>query len=331
MRRVTTVDFHPVAGNVLITSSGDNTMRMWDIQKGSEVLKVEGHTDMFQSISWNWNGSVAATSCKDKQLRLIDPRTGQILSSTVAHDGPKGFKVTWMGNKDRLCTAGQGKTSDRQVSVWDTRKLTTPLNTLSVDNGSGLFTPYYDDTGVLFLAGKGDGNIKMFELEDADPYIHYLTEYSSTIPSQGVAFMHKTSCNIKEAEILKVIRLTTDYAETLSFTVPRTRLDLFQDDIFPMTRDKKAALSSDEWFKGQNKDPVMVNLQPSGMEKLSENQLEKKGPKYSAQDEIGFEDEGKIKEKVLGAYFQKVGKFKEGENQVLKQDKMEGAESSEWE
>jgi len=32
-RRVPTVDFHPTANNVVVTSSGDNTVRLWDIEK----------------------------------------------------------------------------------------------------------------------------------------------------------------------------------------------------------------------------------------------------------------------------------------------------------
>lgn len=39
-RRVTSVDFHPLVDSVVATSSSDFTVRLWDISKGSEKLKV---------------------------------------------------------------------------------------------------------------------------------------------------------------------------------------------------------------------------------------------------------------------------------------------------
>jgi len=328
-RRVTSVDFHPTASNVVITTAGDNTMRLWDIEKGSEQLKFEGFTDMVQSISWNWTGSLAATSCKDKLLRLVDPRASKLISSAQSHDGAKGFKLTWMGSREMICTAGQAKSSERQISIWDLKNMSKPLATVAIDNGSGLLTPYYDDTGVVFLAGRGDGNIKMYELETEEPYIHFLTEYGSTIPAQGVALLPKTTCNVRDVEIARFLKLADNYVEPLYFSVPRTKTEFFQDDVYTETRDRKPALSASDWFSGMTKDPVMISLRPPGMSLLSEQVFEKKGPKYDPKAKQIL-DEDQIKEQVLNSYFQKMGTQKEETKQVLKQDLMEGVDASEW-
>lgn len=76
-RRVTTVDFHPTADNVILTSSNDLTYRLWDCEAGQQKIKLEGSTDMVLSSSWNFNGSIFASACKDKYLRIFDPRAGQ--------------------------------------------------------------------------------------------------------------------------------------------------------------------------------------------------------------------------------------------------------------
>jgi len=285
---------------------------------------------MVQSITWNWNGSLMATSCKDKELRIFDPRSGKIVSHALSHDGAKGFKTVWLGNKNKLITVGQSKTSNREICYWDVNNLTKPLSTVSIDQGTGLITPYYDsDTGVAFLAGKGDGNIKLFELTDDDPYIHFLTEYRSMIPAQGVAILPKTSCNVRECEIGRFLKLAPEYVESLSFKVPRTRMELFQDDIFPPTKKVEATLNAEEWFGGKNKDPVTISLRPSDMKTLSEAPVEQKVQKYSTQEELE-KDTRDIKDKVLGSYYTKMGTMKEEQNQPLKQDLMEGANDEEW-
>lgn len=40
---------------------------------------IINHKDQIQSISWRDNGQVFVTSCKDKRLRIIDPRTSSIV------------------------------------------------------------------------------------------------------------------------------------------------------------------------------------------------------------------------------------------------------------
>ena len=52
--------------------------RLWDITQEREQLSIAGHLDIVQSVCFNANGSVIASSCKDKKLRLIDPRATSI-------------------------------------------------------------------------------------------------------------------------------------------------------------------------------------------------------------------------------------------------------------
>jgi len=40
------------------------------------------------------NGSLLATTCKDKKLRIIDPRNGDVLRMGDSHQGTKASKVT---------------------------------------------------------------------------------------------------------------------------------------------------------------------------------------------------------------------------------------------
>lgn len=48
--------------------------------------------------------------------------------------------------------------------MWDLRSLTKPVETYKIDTSSGIIYPWYDaDLHMLYLAGKGDGNIRYYE------------------------------------------------------------------------------------------------------------------------------------------------------------------------
>ena len=100
-----------------------------------------GHTEIIQSLAWNYDGSQLVTTCKDKKIRVYDARTSQPVQITNGHAGIKGARVIWLGNSPNFLTTGFSKTSDRQVYVWDSRNTQTPLKQETIDQASGMY--YY--------------------------------------------------------------------------------------------------------------------------------------------------------------------------------------------
>lgn len=149
-RKAGHVRFHPAAQGVLATASND--VKIWDLEAQKATLQSETHADMVQSFDWDWCGGVYATTCKDKKLRIFDPRAGAA-AVTVAdsHSGVKGSRVTWLGQLDRIVTTGFSRTSDRQAFLWDSRELTKgPIKQLNIDQSSGGLIP-------LFIPGNKYG------------------------------------------------------------------------------------------------------------------------------------------------------------------------------
>jgi hypothetical protein len=124
------------------------------------------------------------------------------------------------GPLDKVATAGFSKTSERQLFVWDTKNLSTPLKQESVDSASGMLMPFYDEcTSMIWLAGKGDGNIRYYEW--ADDSLHLLSEYKSQDPQRGLGFLPKRGVNVNETEIMKAFKVHVNMVEPISFKVPR--------------------------------------------------------------------------------------------------------------
>ena len=52
---------------------------IWNVGKATILSTIDCHTEPILSVSWNFNGSRIVTSSKDKLLRVINPRNGEVL------------------------------------------------------------------------------------------------------------------------------------------------------------------------------------------------------------------------------------------------------------
>ena len=96
-------------------------------------------------------------------------------------------------------------------------------------------TLFYDpDTELIYAAGNGDGSIRYFEITEEEPYIHYISTYSSQQSQRGLGWMPKRGCDTTKCEIVRFYKLHPNKIEPISFTVPR-KSDLFQSDIYRMS------------------------------------------------------------------------------------------------
>ncbi|KAF6753383.1 hypothetical protein DFP72DRAFT_1069372 [Ephemerocybe angulata] len=162
-RKVGQVLFHPTASNVLATASGDALVKLWDLANPEEPRTV-----------------------LDRKLRLFDPRAGgDPVRVNDGHSGIKGSRIVWMGEHDRIATTGFSKMSERQAGIWELGNLDN-LKTLSLDQSAGVVMPFWSDNNILFLAGKGDGNIRYYEYESDS--LFSLSEYKSSDPQRGIHY-----------------------------------------------------------------------------------------------------------------------------------------------
>jgi coronin-1B/1C/6 len=260
-KRVGMLHWHPVADNILASSGYDNVIKVWDVEAQSEALSFNGHPDFIQSFEWNRKGSQIATTCKDKNIRIYDPRNSGAVATVEGHQGSKSSRIVWMENHNVLAACGFSKTSVRKILLWDPRNLGAAISEVELDQSAGVLMPFYDeDTSVLYVAGKGDGNIRYFEIVDEAPFIHSLDEFRSNTPHKGVCFSPKTAVDYMGCEVALCFRVLRDVVEPVHFVVPR-KSELFQTDLFPDTYAGKAALTNAAYLEGKDADPVVLPLQ----------------------------------------------------------------------
>nr|XP_046237594.1 coronin-2B-like [Scatophagus argus] len=275
-RRVGLIEWHPTAENLLLSSAYDYKVLLWDVSQVGAVLRYPVRVvlmpvyhrypseTLLLSVSFNTDGSRLAVTSKDRRVRVLDPRTGKILqvSSSKSH---RASKVLYIGGLKMLLSTGSSPWNHRQIVLWDPDDLSEPLYEEDLDGSAGVLFPFYDpDTHMLYLAGKGDGNIRYYELSTEKPYISFLTECRSLLPQKGLGVMPKRGLDVSACEVFRFYRLIAvkDLVEPLSMIVPRKESGIFQEDLYPMTAGNQAAMTAQEWLLGINKGPVLMSLKP---------------------------------------------------------------------
>jgi len=241
--------------NILATAGTDYDLKIWDVNTGTDKITVGGHGGIIQSLNWNYTGTTLVTYCKDKKMRLSDPRANKVTAEVETHQGVKGGRALWMGKHEMIISVGFSKAAEREYLVFDPRSIDAPIAKAAMDNSAGVLMPFYDeDSEILFLVGKGDGNLRYYEVEkDAPPaeMVNYISAYASNEPTAGCGFMPKRGCDVATNEIVRLFKQTGSVLQPLSFKVPR-KSDIFQDDIFPDCRSDEPSINQDQWLAGEN-------------------------------------------------------------------------------
>uniref|UniRef100_A0A3P9ID39 Coronin n=1 Tax=Oryzias latipes TaxID=8090 RepID=A0A3P9ID39_ORYLA len=279
-RRVSLVEWHPTANNILFSTGYDYQVMIWNLDSPEQVIKnpvrtITQHSDVVLSSQPHartgrsgWWSRAPETCCRYR-ARSRRPR-----GNCKTH---KASKVLVLGNMKMLVTTGTSRWNERQIALWDQEDLSVPLLAENLDGSSGVLFPFYDpDTHMLYLAGKGDGNIRYYEISSEKPYIHYLTDYRSLLPQKGMAAMPKRGLDVSSCEVFRFYKLVTikSLIEPVSMIVPR-RSESYQEDIYPMTASNRPALTAEEWLGGIDKGPVLMSLKPGSQ--LPESHSEMKG------------------------------------------------------
>ncbi|ESO01082.1 hypothetical protein HELRODRAFT_112879 [Helobdella robusta] len=255
-RRVGLVVWHPSALNILLSGGSDNHVILWNVGEGEAIMSIE-FPDIPLSASWNYDGSRFAVSSKDRKVRIVDPRTGEVLKEGATHDGSKSTQVVYLKN-GQLFTTGFSKMGERQYGIWNEDLSNVMIH--DIDTSNGVIFPFYDpDTSIIYLCGKGDSAIRYIEISNEPPYAHFLNMYQSSDPQRGIGWMPKRGLNVNACEIARFYKLhSKGLCEVIPMTVPR-KSELFQDDLYPNTAGDIPALTAEEWISGKNAPPVLVS------------------------------------------------------------------------
>lgn len=136
-KRVEIVGFHPNA-DCLLHSTAGSCISLYDLVAQKELLNNNDHPDTIQSLSWKEDGKTFATNCKDKIVRIFDPRNNEpFVMDTGSHQNIKDSRVVWLGDQNRILTTGFDSNRLRQIIIRDLRNFSTPEKVLELEQSTG--------------------------------------------------------------------------------------------------------------------------------------------------------------------------------------------------
>ncbi|NWT93632.1 CORO6 protein, partial [Urocynchramus pylzowi] len=149
-KRVSIISWHPTARNVLLSAGCDNLVILWNVGTGEMLLALDDmHTDLIYNVGWNRNGSLLVTTCKDKKVRVIDPRKQRIIAHhLLAPHRPQRPAQRRVGVLGSLLTPLHHCSGPQN-------NFEEPIALQEMDTSNGVLLPFYDaDSSIVYLCGK---------------------------------------------------------------------------------------------------------------------------------------------------------------------------------
>lgn len=149
------VAFRP-QGRELAASAADGSVRVFDLDRGVERLRIESHANWVTDICYSPDGRHIATASRDRSAKIFDAESGTLIATHSEHGVPVRA-VAFSPDGQHLFSVGA-----RQIHIW----------TVGDSKTIGQLTDFQDDVYVLLVSGENlmaasaDRTVRRFKLSD---------------------------------------------------------------------------------------------------------------------------------------------------------------------
>jgi guanine nucleotide-binding protein G(I)/G(S)/G(T) subunit beta-1 len=144
--------------NKIVTSSGDMTCALWDIETGQQSTTYTGHTGDVMSLSLSPDMRTFVSGACDASAKLWDIRDGMCKQTFPGHESDINA-VTFFPQGTAFCTGSD----DATVKLYDIRA-DQELAQYSHDNIiCGVTSVAFSKSGRLLMAGYDDFNVNVWD------------------------------------------------------------------------------------------------------------------------------------------------------------------------
>ena len=145
-------------GKRIVSASWDETVRIWDVQTGKELQKLEGHTKVVSSASFSPDGKRIVSASWDNTVRIWDSKTGKELQKLEGHtEGVNSASFSPDGK--RIVSASW----DNTVRIWDS-KTGKELQKLEGHSG-GVYSASFIPDGKRIVSASWDKTVRIWDAQ----------------------------------------------------------------------------------------------------------------------------------------------------------------------
>lgn len=146
-------------GKTLVSSSADQSIRIWDAKTGQQRFQLRGHTGGVLALALSPDDSLLVSSGEDKTLRLWDVTGGRQLKQLATLDEAM-YSVAVHPNGQSLAAAG----ADRAIHRYDL--LTGSPSEKLTGHNDYIHSLTFDATGNKLLSYGYAGQLKLWNTSD---------------------------------------------------------------------------------------------------------------------------------------------------------------------
>ena len=184
-KAITALRFFPNSGHILLSSSADSKIKIWDLYHDRELLRTNsGHNKAVTDVCFNTDGTQFLSASYDRQMKLWDTEYGKCVSRFSTGKIPHVIRFNPSPQYAHEFVAGM---SDKKIIQFDTRtgKLMQeydhhlgPVNTITFVDDDRRFITTSDDKSLRAWEYNIPVPIKFI----AEPYMYSMVR-SSLHPS----------------------------------------------------------------------------------------------------------------------------------------------------
>lgn len=166
----------------LLVASSDNIAIIWDVTSGNQLSDLVGHEDRINSVAFNPEATLVATSSQDGTVKIWDVATGKDLQTLKGHRGAVYAVAFNPKNRTQLATGGY----DDTAKVWDVSN-GTELLTLR-GHGDTIWSITFGPDGTTLATGSEDNTVKLWDISSGKDGKEIVTLLGHTGTVRSVAF-----------------------------------------------------------------------------------------------------------------------------------------------
>ena len=262
-RKVTFVNFNPVASNILCSSTSFGTVDIWESNqfKTYKSIKLESPT----SLSWSPNGDLVGVSTKNKVFIAYDPRSNTTPYKLQISENNQNSKFAWIDN-NIIATIGVNKNSEKNLSLLDLRKsksnyyIDYSLSSIKIDNDNSITTPFVNpELKLIYTIAKEESIIRVFDYNNY--FLMKNTEFKATEKNLFSVFLNRHCLDKKHNEIDRFARYTKNKKiYYVSFSFQPGKYINFTGEVYPSVKSAKPQMSHQEWMNNKKSEAIPIKI-----------------------------------------------------------------------